>query len=354
MQVALDEAKLNEFLGRVVGELGVAFSVALVLIGDELGLYRALSGAGPLTSSELAQRTGTEERLVREWLANQAAGEYVEYDAATERFTLPDEHAIVLGDQAGPVDLPGAFQIAASLLADRPKVVEAFRTGIGLDWGKHDDQLLWGTDRFFGAAYRASLVGSWIPALDGVESKLQAGAHVADVGCGFGAATITMAEAYPASTFAGYDAHQRSIEVARKKAADAGVADRVTFEVARATDFPGSGFDLVAVLDALHDMGDPVAASAHILRSLDVEGTLVLVEPFAGDRLEENLNPVGRLFYAGSTMICVPGSLAQEGAAALGNQAGEKRLREVVTAAGFTRFRRAAATPFNLILEARP
>ena len=258
--MALDEAKLNEFLGRVVGELGVAFSEALVLIGDELGLYR----------------------------------------------------------------------------------------------GKRDDQLLWGTDRFFGAAYRASLVGSWIPALDGVESKLRAGAHVADVGCGFGAATITMAEAYPASTFAGYDADQRSIEVARKKAADAGVADRVTFEVARATDYPGSGFDLVAVLDALHDMGDPVAASAHILRSLDVEGTLMLVEPFAGDRLEENLNPVGRLFYAGSTMICVPGSLAQEGAAALGNQSGEKRRRQVVTAAGFSRFRRAAATPFNLILEARP
>jgi len=352
--MALDEAKLNEFLGQVVGELGVAFSMALVLIGDELGLYRAMSGAGSLTSLELARRTGTDERLVREWLANQAAGGYVEYDPATGRFTLPDEHAIVLGDQAGPADLPGGFQIAASLVVDRPKVVEALRTGIGLDWGKHDDQLLWGTDRFFGAAYRASLVRSWMPALDDGERKLIAGARVADVGCGRGASTTTMAEAYPASIFVGYDADERSIEVARKKAADAGVADRFTFEVARASEYPGSGFDLVAVFDALHDMGDPAGAAAHILRSLDVEGTLMLVEPFAGDQLEENLNPVGRLFYAGSTMICVPGSLAQEGAAALGNQAGEKRLRDVVTAAGFTRFRRAVATPFNLILEARP
>ncbi len=351
--MSIDEAKLNEFIGKAVGDIGAALSAALVVMGDKLGLYRALAEAGPLTPAGLAQRTGTKERYVREWLANQAAGGYVTYDPATGAYALPAEQAFALADESSPAFLPGAFQVIAAAFRAEPRIAENFRTGAGLDWGEHDPCLFEGTERFFRPNYLGNLVASWIPALDGVEAKLRAGAKVADVGCGHGASTILMARAYPKSTFAGFDYHAPSIEAARARAREAGLEDRVRFEVADAAAYPGRGYDLVAHFDCLHDMRDPAGAARHVLETLDRDGTWMIVEPFAGDRVEDNLNPVGRVFYAASTMICVPVSLAGRGPA-LGAQAGEARLRELVTGAGFTRFRRATQTPFNLVLEARP
>jgi len=353
-QQTIDPARLDQFMGQFVGDLGAALSLATVVLGDKLGLYKAMADGAPVTSAELAERTGTEERYVREWLAAQAAGGYVTYDAASERFTLPPEQAMALAQDDSPAFIPGAFQLAASLVKDEPKIAEAFRSGDGVGWHEHDGDLFCGTERFFRPGYIANLVPNWIPALEGVEEKLTAGGLVADIGCGHGASTLILAEAYPQSRFVGYDYHSESIEQARAGARAAGVEDRVSFEVASAKDFPGDGYDLVAMFDCLHDMGDPVGAAAHVHRALAPDGTWLIVEPFANDRLEDNLNPVGRVFYSASTMICTPASRDQEVGLALGAQAGEARLRAVVTEGGFTRFRRATETPFNLVLEARP
>ena len=352
--MVIDEGKLREFVGKAVGDMGAAMGAALVVIGDKLGLYKAMAGAGPLTSTELAKRTACAERYVREWLNAQAAGGYVTYDAAAKTYTLPPEQAFCLADESSPTFLPGGFQVIAAVVKDEHKVAEAFRTGRGVGWHEHDPGLFEGTERFFRPNYAAHLVSEWIPALEGVAAKLAAGARVADVGCGHGASTILLAEAYPSSTFVGFDYHEPSISWARKAASRAGVADRVRFEVASSKAYPGKGYDLVAFFDCLHDMGDPVGAAKHVLSTLDRDGTWMIVEPFAGDRVEQNLNPVGRVYYAASTMVCTPASLAQEVGLALGAQAGEARLREVVIAGGFTRFRRATETPFNLVLEARP
>ncbi len=352
--MAIDEGKLEAFVGGAVVDLGAAVSTALTVIGDKLGLYRAMAGAGPLTPAEVASRTGTNERLVREWLANQAAGGYVSYDAATGTFTLPEEQAFALAQEDSPVFLGGFAQVVLSIYRDLPKVLDAFTGDGGLGWHEHDHELFHGTERFFRPGYAANLESAWIPALDGVDAKLRAGARVADVGCGHGASAIVLAQAYPTSTFVGFDYHVASIDRARKAAAEAGVSDRVTFEVASAQDYPGTGYDLVAFFDCLHDMGDPAGAARHVLSTLAPDGTWLLVEPYAHDRIEDNLNPVGRVFYGASTVICTPASLSQEVGLGLGAQAGEARLREVVTGAGFTRFRRATETPFNLVLEARP
>ena len=349
-----DEEKLEAFMGRLVVDMGAAASAPLVLLGERLGLYEAMAGAGPLTSAEVAERAGCAERYVREWLGNQAAGGYLEYDARTGRYTLPDEQALVLADESSPVYAPGAFQLVAALVKDEPKIEEAFRTGRGVGWHEHDPDLFEGTERFFRPGYRGHLVPEWIPALEGVEAKLRGGARVADVGCGHGASTLIMAEAFPYSTFVGFDYHGGSIDWARRAAAAAGVGDRVRFEVASAKDFPGEGYDLVCHFDCLHDLGDPAGAARHVREALAPDGTWMIVEPYAGDRVEDDLNPVGRVFYAGSTMLCTPNSLSQEVGTALGAQAGEARLRGVVTDAGFTRFRRATETPFNLVFEARP
>jgi SAM-dependent methyltransferase len=350
----VDEAKLNEFLGKAVGELGAAMNAALVLIGDRLGLYKAMAGAGPMTPAEVAAKTGTAERYVREWLSAQAAGGFVTYDAAARKFTLPDEQAFALAVDSSPAFLPGAFQIVASAIIDEPKLRLAFKTGAGVGWHEHDCNLFEGTERFFRPGYSAHLVSEWIPALADVKMKLENGAKVADVGCGHGASTVLMAQAFPKSQFFGFDYHGPSIERARAAAAAAGVADRTTFSTASSKAFPGNDYDLVAFFDCLHDMGDPVGAAAHVRQSLRPDGTWMIVEPFAGDRLENNLTPVGRVYYAASTLICTPASLSQEVGLGLGAQAGEARLREVVTKGGFGRFRRAAETPFNLVLEARP
>ncbi|HWF49382.1 MAG TPA: class I SAM-dependent methyltransferase [Solirubrobacteraceae bacterium] len=350
----INEDKLNEFMGRFVGDLGATVSAALVVIGDRLGLYRAMADGEPVSAEELAGRTGTDARYVREWLSNQAAGGYVTYDAEAGTFYLTPEQSLALAQEGSPAFVPGAFQLMTSLIKDEEKIGKAFLTGDGVGWHEHHHDLFAGTERFFRPGYSANLVSSWIPALDGVQGKLEAGGHVADVGCGHGASTIIMAQAFPASTFVGFDYHEGSIEAARQAAAAAGVADRTSFEVASAKDYPGEGYDLVAMFDCLHDMGDPVGASAHVLATLDAEGTWLIVEPYAGDRLEDNLNPVGRVFYGASTLVCTPASRDQEVGLALGAQAGEGRLREVVTEGGFTRFRRATETPFNLVLEARP
>jgi ubiquinone/menaquinone biosynthesis C-methylase UbiE len=350
----IDQHKLEAFVGQAVTDISATISAALVVMGDELGLYRAMAHAGPLSSTEIAARTGTTERYVREWLANQSAGGYVSYDSSTQCYTLPDEQAMVLADETSPVYLPGAFALALATLRDEPRIASSFRTGEGCGWHEHNSGVFEGVERFFQPSYTAHLVSSWLPALAGVEAKLKAGARVADVGCGHGASTLIMAEAYPNSTFIGFDYHAASIERARAAAAAASLSDRVRFEVASAKEYPGSGYDLVTVFDCLHDMGDPVGASRHVLRSLAPDGTWMIVEPFAGDRLEENLNPVGRTYYAFSTLLCTPSSLAQEVGLGLGAQAGEARIREVVVGAGFTRFHRAAETPFNLVFEARP
>ena len=351
--MTVDPAKLQQFLGRMVGDLGAAMSAALVVLGDRLGLYKALA-RGPASAAELTERTGLAERYLREWLAAQAAAGYVAYDGAARRFHMTPEQAAAFADEGGPAFLAGAFEIVSSVFQDEPKIAEAFRTGQGVGWHEHHPCLFRGTERFFRPGYAAHLVGQWLPALDGVVAKLEHGASVADIGCGHGASTILMAEAFPNSTFVGFDYHAPSIERARQAARDAGVHGRVWFETAGAKDYPGSRYDLVTFFDCLHDMGDPVGAAAHVRETLDPDGTWMIVEPFANDALEDNLNPIGRMFYAASTMICTPASLSQEVGLGLGAQAGEARLRAVVTQGGFSRFRRAQETPFNLILEARP
>jgi SAM-dependent methyltransferase len=350
----IDQAKLEAFMGKAVMDMGAVISAPLMVIGEKLGLYKAMAGAGPMTSEELAERTGVAERSVREWLRNQAAGEYLTYDAETDRYELPPEQAMALADEDSPVYLLGAFELIASLYADEDKILEAFKSGNGMGWHEHDPRLFLGTERFFRPGYRAHLVAEWIPALDGVQEKLGRGAKVADVGCGHGASTVIMAEAYPESDFHGFDYHDKSIEQARQRAETAGVGDRATFEVASAQAFPGSDYDLVCVFDCLHDMGDPVGAAAHIHQALAEDGTWMIVEPYANDSVEENLNPVGRVFYGASTMVCTPASLSQEVGLALGAQAGEAQLTSVIKEGGFTRVRRATETPFNLVLEAKP
>lgn len=352
--MAINEEKLNQLLGQFVGDFGAAFHAGMVVIGENLGLYKAMAQAGqPLTSGELAQRTDTNERYVREWLCSQAAGGYVTFDATTQRYFLSEEQAFALADEKSPAYLPGAFILAVSALRAVPQISERFRTGEGLGWHEHDACLFRGTELFFRPGYAANLINSWIPALSGVEAKLRAGAKVADVGCGLGASTILMAQAYPESTFVGFDYHDRSIEMARQRAAEGGVAERVTFEIARAKDYPGEGYDFVTFFDCLHDMGDPVGAAAHVRESLAADGTWMIVEPFANDQVQDNLNPVGRIYYSASTLLCTPASLSQEVGLALGAQAGEARIRKVVTEAGFNYFRRATETPFNLIFEAK-
>ena len=348
-QATLDQGKVEEFFVKVVQDVAATLHAGLVLIGDKLGLYRAMAGAGALTPADLAKRTGTRERYVREWLSAQAAGGYVTYDPATGRFTLPPEHAFLLLD----ADVPGAFQLSVGSVRDEPKITEGFRTGAGVGWHEHDAGVYEGCERFFRPGYAMNLVSQWIPALEGVKARLEAGGRVADVGCGHGASTIIMAQAFPRSSFAGFDYHPASVEWARRAADKAGVGDRASFEVAAAKGYPGTGYDLVTFFDCLHDMGDPVGAARHVLKSLAPGGVWMLVEPFANDRLEDNLNPVGRLYYSASTLLCTPASLSQEVGLALGAQAGEKRLREVLNEAGFTRVRRVAQTPANMILEVR-
>jgi SAM-dependent methyltransferase len=328
-------------------------NAALIIIGDKLGLYKAMSGAGPITSAELAKKTGTSERYVREWLASQAAGGFITYDATSAKYTLPPEQALALADESSPVFLPGFFEVVASCVKDEPKITNAFRSGEGVGWHEHDHGLFSGVERFFRPNYRAHLVNEWIPALGDTEAKLKAGAKVADVGCGLGTSTILMAQAYPKSTFVGFDYHDGSINMAREAAAKAGVGDRVKFEIAKAKDYPGKGFEFVAFFDCLHDMGDPEGAAKHVKESMASDGAWMIVEPFAHDKLEDNLNPIGRVFYAASTMLCTPASLSQEVGLALGAQAGEGRLSKILKAAGFSRVRRAAETPFNIVLEAR-
>jgi SAM-dependent methyltransferase len=347
-------AKVDAFVQKVFGDLTAALSAPLLLVGDRLGLYRAMAASGPVTPKELAKKTKTAERYVREWLANQAAAGYLEYDAASGRYTLPPEHAMVLADESSPAFMVGGFDVVDDAFQGVGRTAKAFRSGKGIPWGAHDACLFRGTARFFGPGYRANLVSAWLPALDDVVAKLQRGAKVADVGCGHGISTHVMAKAFPNSQFTGFDAHPPSIKDARKQAAAAGTKRNTKFDVAKASDYPGKDWDLVCFFDCLHDMGDPVAAARHVRKSLAKDGTWLLVEPMAGDRVEDNLNPVGRIFYAASTQICVPASLSEKGKAALGAQAGEARLGAILRKAGFTRVRRATQTPFNLILEARP
>ena len=351
--MAVDEMKLGEFMGRFVGDLGAVLHAPLIVLGDKLGLYRQLA-KGPATPAELARETRTSERYVTEWLAANAASGYVDYDAAAKKYRMNAEQAFTLADPESPAYIPGAFLIAMSMFKDEHKVTEIFRTGQGLGWREHDKCLFEGTEKFFRPSYAGNLVGSWIPALDGIRQRLESGGRVADVGCGHGASTILMAKAFPRATFHAYDYHPESIEMAKRAATAAGVGDRITFEVASAKTFPGKGYDLVTFFDCLHDMGDPEGAARHVFSALAPEGSWMIVEPFAHDDLEKNFNPVGRIFYSASTMICTPASKSQEVGLALGAQAGEGRLRTVVQAAGFKRFRRATETPFNLVLEAKP
>jgi len=349
----VNETKLNELLNRTLQDWAAAMSAPLVVMGDRLGLYRALAGAGPLLPADLAERVGVPEPYVRDWLANQAAGGYVEYDADTGRYSLTNEQALVFADDTSTACMLGAFQIAAGYTRDEPGVTEAMRNGRGFGWHEHDPEVFTGVARFFRPGYQANIASSWIPALVGVDAKLRAGGAVADVGCGHGLSTIFMAQAYPNSSFVGFDYHEASIERARKLAAESGVGDRVRFEITAATAFPGS-YDLVTLFDCFHDMGDPVAAAAHIRDAVARDGTCMVVEPTAGDRVADNLTPLGRGYYAASTLACVPSSLAQDTGLALGAQAGEARLTDVLRQGGFNRVRRATETPFNIILEARP
>ena len=350
----VDEGKLHQFIGQMLGDLGGAASISMVRIGDALGLYRALHTKGSMTCGELAKEAGVNERYLREWLSHQAASNYLNYDPASGKFTLPPEQAMVFADEDSPVYMLGGFDLMASLIDAQPKVQAAFKTGGGVGWDDHTGCMFCAVARFFRPGYYNNLVANLLPSLDGVVGKLERGANVADVGCGHGWSTVLMAKAFPNSTFVGYDFHPSSIENARAHAREHGVSDNARFEVAKAKEFPGTGFDLVTFFDCLHDMGDPAGAAAHVRQSLKPDGTWMIVEPMAGDRLEDNLNPVGRLFYAGSAMICVPTSLSQEVGAALGAQAGEAKLREVITGGGFRSVRRATETPFNMILEARP
>ena len=351
--MAVDMDKLNSFLGNFVVDLGAAVHSGMVVIGENLGLYKTLASA-PMTSSELAAKTNTDERYLREWLASQAAGGYIAYDDKTQKFSLTEEQAFTLADENSPAYLPGAFQLALGSLAAVPRITESFRTGAGMGWHEHNDAVFHGCEKFFRPGYAANLVSAWIPALHDVKAKLEAGARVADVGCGKGASTILLAKAFPNSRFFAFDYHDKSIEAAREIAKSEGVSDQVTFQVANAKDFPGKDYDFVAVFDCLHDMGDPVGAAKHVRQSLGKDGTWMIVEPFANDELKDNLNPVGRVYYSFSTLLCTPCSRSQEVALCLGAQSGEKRIRDVVSTAGFNRFRRAAQTPFNIVYEARP
>jgi SAM-dependent methyltransferase len=352
--MAVDEAKLEELMGRIVVEMGAAEGVALHRMGDELGIWKAMAGAGPLTAADVAARTGCAERYLQEWLASEAAGGYLDYDGASGRFTLTDEVAFVMADEDSPAFLGGGWQLTCDAFATLPAITEAFRTGGGVPWAAHTHDLFEGVERFFRPGYNTHLVADWLPALDGVVAKLEAGAKVADVGCGHGASTIIMAQAFPNSEFVGFDYHDASIAAARKAAAEAGVADRATFEVAAAQSYPGTGYDLVCFFDCLHDMGDPDGAAAHVRTTLADDGTWLLVEPYAFDSLAESLNPLGRLFYTSSTLICLPASLADEGRRGLGNQVPDARWDEITAAAGFSSLRRATETPFNRVFEVRP
>jgi SAM-dependent methyltransferase len=349
----IDMNKLNAFIGQFVTDLGAAVHTGMVVIGEKLGLYKALA-RGAMSSAELAAETQTDERYLREWLASQAAGGYITYHEKAHKFSLSEEQAFALANEDSPAYLPGAFELAWGSLAAVPRIVESFRSGAGMGWHEHVDGVFHGCEKFFRPGYAANLVSSWIPALNDVKGKLDAGARVADVGCGKGASTLLMAKAFPNSRFFGFDYHDKSIEAARESAQRAGVADRVSFEVSKAKDFPGKDYDFVAVFDCLHDMGDPVGAAKHVRQSLAKDGTWMIVEPFANDQLKDNLNPVGRVYYSFSTLLCTPCSRSQEVGLCLGAQAGETRIREVVTTAGFNRFRRATETPFNIVYEARP
>jgi SAM-dependent methyltransferase len=351
--MTVDQDKLGELLGRFVTDLGATVAAGSVVVGHRLGLYQRLA-EGSATPEQLAQRTGTDPRYVAEWLSGQAAGGYVSYDRATEEFSLTEEQAYAFADPGGPLYLPGAFVLALGALRAESQITDAFRTGAGMGWHEHHEDVFTGCEMFFRPGYVANLAASWIPALEGVEAKLAAGGRVADVGCGHGASTVLMAETYPNARILGSDYHQASVDTARKRAADAGVADRARFEVASAQTFSGTGYDLVATFDCLHDMGDPAGAARHIRQALDADGTWLIVEPLAGDTLADNLNPVGRIYYSGSTFLCVPNARSQPGGYALGAQAGEAAMRRVAEQAGFTRFRRAAETPFNAVYEARP
>jgi len=349
-----DAAKLDALMGRMVGDLGAAASIALAMLGDRLGIFKAMADCKPTTPAALARKTGLHERYLREWLAAMAAADYVAYDRETKRFHLPPENALAFAAEGSPAFFGGAFEVSQALFLDADKVADAFKTGGGVGWHEHSACLFRGTERFFRPGYNANLVSSWIPALNGVEEKLKQGAVVADVGCGHGASTILMAQAFPNSKFYGFDYHAPSIARAKAAAKEAGVDKRITFQKAAAKDFPAKNYDLVAFFDCLHDMGDPIGAGAHVKEALAPSGSWMIVEPFAHDDLADNLNPVGRIFYAASTMICTPASLSQEVGMGLGAQAGEKRLKDVVKKAGFKSFRRATETPFNIVFEARP
>ena len=351
--MTIDQDKLGELLGQFVGDLGATIAAGNVVVGHRLGLYRDLADE-PSTAEQLARRTGTDPRYVAEWLRGQAAGGYVSYDPDTELFSLTEEQAYALADPKGPLYLPGAFVLALGALRAESQITDAFRTGSGMGWHEHHEDVFAGCEMFFRPGYIANLTSSWIPALDGVEEKLAAGGRVADVGCGHGASTVLLAQTYPKAVIQGSDYHKASLDTARKRAADAGVADRVHFETASAQMFSGAGYDLVATFDCLHDMGDPVGAARHIRQTLDQDGTWLIVEPLAGDTVADNLNPVGRVYYNFSTFLCVPNARSQAGGHALGAQAGEAAVRQVVEQAGFSRFRRAAETPFNAVYEARP
>jgi len=349
----IDEEKLMDFIHKAIHDMGATVSASLVVIGEKIGLYKAMAGAGPITAEELSKKTGVTERYVSEWLNNQAAGGYVIYDSQTQTYLLPDEHAACLADENSPTYLLGAFQSFTSMVKDEHKVTEAFKSGEGISWGDHHCDLYEGVERFFKTGYLANLVSNWIPALNGIETKLKSGIKVADIGCGHGASTIIMAKEYPESEFIGFDFHLDSITVARKRAREAGVENNIKFEVAESTSFPGKDYDFVTVFDALHDMGNPYGASEQIFKSIKSDGSWMIVEPFASDKPEENHNPLGRLFYGASTSVCVPCSLATKGPG-LGAQAGPAKIEQVVKAGGFTTFRIATKNPFNIVYEANP
>jgi SAM-dependent methyltransferase len=349
----VDDDKLMAFVGKVIGDWGALASAPLVVLGDKLGLYRAMTDGTPVTAADLAATTGTHERYVREWLAANAASGYVSYDG-DGRYHLEPEQAVALTDESSPMCVLGGFEAFTSAIHVEPRLAEAFRSGAGVGWGEQHPGLFHGTARFFRPGYAANLVDNWLPALNGVTAKLESGAKVADIGCGFGHSTTMMADAFPNSTFTGFDPHGPSIEAASKAAAESGKAHHVDFKVGTAKDFPGTGYDLVTFFDCLHDMGDPEGALAHTLSALAPDGTAMIVEPFANDDVAENLNPLGRLFYSASTLICTPASLSEEVGTALGAQAGEARTADIARMAGFSRFRRATETPFNLVYEARP